>query len=211
MSVMVATRTAVLLEASCCESELPQRFLTQLGVPKYATGASIMPVPDSLQEWREEHRTARKRADRCARLGYTFRRIHRGDHSDDINEINASLPERQGRPMTDGYTTPREHQSLPDYPCDRHRIDSYGVLSGRRLVAYLTLYRVGELALVSMILGHGDHLRDDIMYLLAARVIEDQAGQGGFFYYNRHDSGTDGLRYYKERLGFGAADLEFVL
>jgi hypothetical protein len=65
--------------------------------------------------------------------------------------------------------------------------------------------------MVSMILGHGDHLRNDIMYLLAAGMVEEQAGSGGWFYYNRHDSGTAGLVYYKERIGFHAADIAWSL
>ena len=83
-----------------------------------------------------------------------------------------------------------------------HNIRCYGVLEGETLRAYLTLYRIRGLALISMILGHGAHLSCDIMYRLFAGVVEDQAGLGGWFYYNRHDSGTDGLRYYKERVGF---------
>jgi hypothetical protein len=75
----------------------------------------------------------------------------------------------------------------------------------------MTLYRCGGLSLISMILGHGDHLRDDIMYLLAAGMIAAHAADGGVLFYNRHDSGTDGLRYYKERLGFAERDVEFML
>jgi hypothetical protein len=62
-----------------------------------------------------------------------------------------------------------------------------------------------------MILGHGDFLRDDIMYLLVQGVIDDQAGTGGILYYNLHSSGQDGLRYFKERLGFSPANVEWVL
>ena len=80
-----------------------------------------------------------------------------------------------------------------------------------KLVAYLTLYRVRDLAMISMILGHGDHLKNDVMYLLVSGVIADQAGLGGFFYYNRHDSGTPGLVYFKDRLGFAEADVEWSL
>ena len=52
---------------------------------------------------------------------------------------------------------------------------------------------------------------DDVMYLLAAGTIEEQTPLGGFVYYNRHDSGTSGLVYFKERLGFAAADVEWLL
>lgn len=178
---------------------------------RYQVGASIMNNPASLVDWRAMHRTARKRADRCSRLGYTFSEVDYSRHASDIHEINTSLPQRQGRPMSDGYRRFVERSKLPDYPCSLHRTITYGVLNGEKLVAYLTLHRSGELALVSMILGHGDHLRDDVMYLLFAGVIADQAGCGGILYYNRHDSGEEGLRFFKERLGFSEGRVEWIL
>jgi hypothetical protein len=210
---MEQARTAIALEVRCLESgcrELAERMRDQLDTPTYTDGVSIMPVPESLEAWRAEHRTARKRADRASRLGYRFEPIDRSLWNDAIYEINTSKSERQGRPMSDGYLTRYEHGALPDYPCARHSIHTYGVLD-ESLRAYLTLYRIGQLALVSMILGHGEHLRNDVMYLLFQGVVEEQAGQGGFFYYNRHDSGTEGLRFYKERVGFAPAEIEWVL
>jgi hypothetical protein len=85
------------------------------------------------------------------------------------------------------------------------------VLQGDRLRAYLTTYRVGELVLVSMILGHGEHLEHEIMYLLAEGLIDRQSNRPGVLFYNRHDSGTEGLRFYKERIGFAAGDVEWRL
>ena len=43
---------------------------------------------------------------------------------------------------------------------------------GRDLVAYLVMIRAGELALVSQILGHFDHLENEIMYLLFQHALE---------------------------------------
>lgn len=179
----------------------------KLDTPKYTDGVSLMPVPGSLEDWRGEHRTARKRADRCERLGYRFDEIDRSLYAEDIFAINTSLERRQGRPMSPGYLSRDLPGRLPIYRCPSHYIRTYGVLQDETLRAYLTLYRSGDLALVSMILGHGDYLRDDIMYLLFAGVVADQAGQGGWFYYNSHASGTDGLRFFKERLGFRSADV----
>jgi hypothetical protein len=178
---------------------------------RYQQGVSLMSCPGSLDEWRTEHRTARKRADRCARRGYTFSEISYADYADDIFEINTSLEQRQGRPMADGYRERREHGRLPEFPCHLHNTRTYGVLRGRKLRAYLTLHRSNELGMVSMILGHGDHLADEIMYLLFAGMVEDQAGNAGILYYNRHDSGQDGLRFYKERVGFAEGDVAWSM
>ena len=179
---------------------------------KYQRGASIMEMPATLLDWRAEHRTARKRADRAERLGHRFAEVDFSVHAQDIHDINTSLPERQGRPMSEGYRKKAERSRLPEYPCDRHRTITYGTIQGRdTLRSYLTLHRSGDLALVSMILGHGDWLRDDVMYALVQGVIADQAGSGGILYYNRHDSGTEGLVYFKEKLGFREANVEWVL
>lgn len=173
---------------------------------------SVMDIPASVHQWRSEHRTARKRADHSANLAYTVKEIHRENYTDDIFAINTSLDERQGRRMTQGYRVPQTQTPLPDYECGRHAIRTYGVSDYvGTLVAYLWLYRAGDLALVSSILGHGDHLGNDVMYLLFQQVVgrEREFGEG-FFVYNRHDSGTDGLRYFKERLGFQEAAVEWL-
>jgi hypothetical protein len=126
--------------------------------------------------------------------------------------INTSLARRQGRPMTDSYLQPPDVTPLPDYPCDRHAIRPYGVFHGDQLRAYLFLYRAGELALVSSILGHGAYLADNIMYLLVAEMLEVESAYGpGTVVYNRHDSGTDGLRFFKERVGFTATEVLWAL
>jgi len=159
------------------------------------------------------HRTARKRAARAARLGYTFGPIERSEHIDAIHGINTSAPERQGRPMTAGYVERPSFSPLPDYPCTRHAIRTYGVSSPSGLVAYIVLYICGELALVSQILGHAEHLKDEIMYLLVLEAFRDMLERSGPVqaFYNRHDSGTDGLRFFKERLGFEPARVEWEL
>lgn len=188
---------------------LEEKIRGTVDMPKYRKGAALMRVPVSRAHWESEHRTARKRAWRAERLGYHFDEIDRAMYSDAIYQINISLEHRQGRPMSEGYLEHHQQGSLPNYPCKLHNIRTYGVLHAGTLVAYLTLYRIKELALISMILGHGDHLRNDIMYLLFAGLVADQAELGGCFYYNLWDSGLDGLRYYKEKVGFGPGDIRW--
>jgi hypothetical protein len=191
------------------------RHLAETLAPeRYRLGVSIMPCPDSLEEWRSAHRTARRRADRCARLGYVFSEVDYSQYSDDIFEINTSLEQRQGRPMADGYLIRHQHGRLSEFPCHLHNTRTYGVTISRlkpKLVAYMTIHRSSELAMVSMILGHGGFLKDEIMYLLFAGMVEDQSGYGGILFYNRHDSGTEGLRFYKERVGFREGDVAWSM
>lgn len=203
-----ATRISLELDHEGCKDFAGPLYL-QLSDGRYGE-CSVLPIPVTLDEWRDEHRTARKRADRSERLGYRFSLIDRERFSEDIYLINTSLGERQGRPMSSGYMERTTFGATPDYGCDRHQIRTYGVLRDHCLYAYLWLYQAGDLALVSSILGHGDHLKNDVMYLLAQGVIGDLAGTYGFLVYNRWDSGTDGLRYFKERLGFTEQSVEWL-
>jgi len=206
------TATRISLEAEHEEpcASLARPLLLQL-MQGYET-CSVLPMPSSVEAWRDEHRTARKRSDRATRLGYGFREIAREEYCEDIFAINTSLEERQGRPMSKGYREAQNFLPLQDYPCERHAIRTYGVVDDRgALVAYLWLYRSGDLALVSSILGHGEHLANDVMYLLFQGVVKAQADIGGYFVYNRHDSGTDGLRYFKDKLGFEPMEVRWAI
>lgn len=192
--------------ASCALLALPLYKQLKIG---YET-CSVLPLPADIDNWRDTHRTARKRADRAHRFGYRFEQIERERFIDDIHEINTSLPRRQGRPMSAGYQERQNFVPLPVYPCDQHAIRTYGVLWGSHLFAYLWLYRSGDLALVSQILGHGAHLPNDVMYLLVQGVIGAELEHGGLLVYNRADSGTDGLRYFKSKLGFEATEVQWA-
>lgn len=173
----------------------------QLSSGRYTYPVSVLRL-DDMAAWCAQHRTARKRALRAAAHGYTFAEFERAEFEEDIYAINTSLPERQGRPMSQGYLERLEYQPLPYYPCQRHAIYTLGVISpDAHLVAYLVAYVAGDLMMVSQVLGHGDHLKNDVMYLLMRDAFE-WLPRPLVVFYNRHDSGTDGLRYFKERLGF---------
>ncbi len=208
-----AVQTTIKLEADCgfeeCAAFAGQLYL-QLR-EGYET-CSVMPIPDTLAEWRDEHRTARKRAKKCRELGYRFTVTERHKYADDIHAINTSMPVRQKRPMSAGYSQRPSDTPDPSWPCPRHGVHAYGVLSpGGSLVAYLWLYRAGQLALVSQILGHADHLENGIMYLLWSGMIGyESIDPDGSVVYNRHDSGTPGLRFYKERVGLEETEVAWL-
>lgn len=196
--------------AACAGFSFP--LYHQLSAGKYDV-CSVMEIPESLAEWRESHRTARKRADRAERRGYYAGPLAREQWEEDIHAINTSSPLRQGRPMSSSYLQPQVYPELPDYPCPRHATRITGVWSEHNdLVAYLVMHRAGELALVSQILGHAEHLEYEVMYLLFARaLVREMIGGTGLCVYNRHDSGSEGLRFFKERLGFDPMEVEWAL
>lgn len=215
--VTVATDTiGVRLLADCtdagCEA-FAAPLHEQLGSGAYENCSTLV-IPDSIHEWTAAHRTARKRSARARRLGYVGVAIaDRGAYADDIYAINTSAPERQGRPMSAGYL--ERPSSAPDVPpaCPLHGVHPYGVFApDAKLCAYLWLYRSGDLALVSSILGHADHLPNDVMYELFHTMLCSQAAVGpGVVVYNRADSGTDGLRYFKSKLGLTSSAVEWLL
>jgi hypothetical protein len=206
------TATRISLEVACSDAcaEFAWPLYRQLRDGNYDECA-VLPLP-FLRDWREEHRTARKRSDRAMRRGYSFTTIERHRRADEIHMINTSAGHRQGRPMSDGYLQRPSETPLPTYPCARHAIRTYGVEDREQhLVAYAYIYRAGQLALVSQILGHVDHLENEVMYLLVQDVLkfENMIDRDGMLVYNRYDSGTDGLRFFKDRCGFAPTQVEW--
>lgn len=176
----------------------------------YNRGAAVGPLTDP-EIWLEAHRTARRRAKRAWRLGYRFVNVRRPERADEIHAINTSTDRRQGRPMSAGYLEPSTY-SDPPMDCPIHHVYPYGVLApDGALAAYLWLYRSADLAMVSSILGHADRLDDGIMYLLWYGMLSRQYVRPGTVFYNLWDSGTDGLRFFKERVGLSRMDVEWTL
>jgi len=208
-----ATQTPISLEVGCRRSLLCRDIASGL-LDQLRQGyehCSVLQIPEAIDDWRADHRSARKRAARARRFGYRFQPINRSLYTDDIWAINTSATHRQGRPMTASYRRRPSDAPLPAYACARHSVRTYGVLRGDRLRAYLWLYRAGDLALVSSILGHASDLADGIMFLLFDGVLEAETWHTpGVMVYTRHDSGTDGLRFFKERLGFAAAEVAWL-
>jgi len=202
------------LEVACeyreC-AEFAGPLYRQLAEGNYGQMA-VMQIPVEITEWRDEHRTARKRADRCEKRGYVFTLVRPHERADEIQAINQSMAARQGRPMAPSYRGRPSETPDPVYPCIRHCVRRYGVEDKDGvLVAYLWLYRYGELGLVSQILGHGHHLENEVMYLLWQGMLAcESAEPEGFIVYNRWDSGQDGLRFFKERVGLSETAVRWM-
>src|SRR5689334_23262269 len=67
---------------------------------------SVLMLPEDLDaEWfgTPESYWMRQKIRRAAKLGYEFAPFDHNDRLDDLYEINTSLEERQGRPMTQSY------------------------------------------------------------------------------------------------------------
>lgn len=200
MSTLVGV--GISLELRCCD-DTSEELLAQMGSGKYDR-CSVMDIPRSREEWLSEHTTARRRVARAYARRYWCADLEREKWENDIYKINSSAEHRQGRPMAKAYLQHQSFSPLPDYPCLRHATRISGVWTGSdHLVGYIVVLRQGALALVSQILGHASYLADEIMWPLFAYALEREIAAGpGVVVYNRHDSGTDGLRWWKERAGF---------
>jgi hypothetical protein len=204
-------------------TKLPDRFYQQFtqrdtrhpGAGRYERGCSILVMPSSFREYWSTPNSywLRQRVRRALRDGYDFGTIDRNDYLDDILAINTSLMVRQGRPMASAYLSRPAPISLPTYGCPRHCLRSYGVTRDGHLWAYAWIYQVGQMCLISTILGHGDHQSAGIVPLLVSEAIRHQWESAGLRYamYNLHASGTPGLRFFKEHLGFQPYDVDWIL
>ncbi len=182
----------------------------QLGNGGYNWPMSVLPLERDAEEWLARLGTARKRATFARYRGYGFRPFERSDHQASVNVINRSMPVRQGRPMGDSYMREQVFGPVGEPVCERHRVSQYGVFNRDGLLrAYAVVHRSGELALVSQILGHGDYLEDGIMHLLLVETYAAEQLDGGYLVYNRHDSGTEGLRQFKEWFRFSPMRVEW--
>ena len=143
---------------------------------------------------------------RCAKLGYTFQSFNPNDEIVAIFEINTSSTERQGREMDESYK-----QLVAEWPNDEVN-KWFGIYSKEgKLVAYVWIYLVGEMVLINRILGHGDYLKDNVMYLLMTNVVSKfiNVRQINFIMYDTFGKFENGLVMFKKRIGFKPFTVNF--
>jgi hypothetical protein len=120
---------------------------------------------------------------RAERLGYYADYFAPTDYAEDMVAIHGSKTVRDGRPVEGSYyqrsAAEIARADSRRNPCPYHHHSHWGVFQtsqdgGRdRLVAYVAAARVGACAWYNMIMGHGDHLRHGVMYLLHYRLIAE--------------------------------------
>ena len=162
-------------------------------------------------------------------LGYTVRPFEYAQYVPDIHEINHSKQVRSGGPMRGSYQrsieemggAPKKLHTVRMPACPHHWGLMFGVFRpapGRtqgevvvddQLVGYISLRRVGGVAMYSQILGHGDYLHDFVLVLLHHEIIRwlstERAGHARdleFVMYGGAESGGESLLQWKRRAGF---------
>jgi len=180
--------------------------------PKYwvirnkTLGVALLPVPDDFDAYYKSvngKNSAAYYSRKAKSRGYVVREIDRGKHVDDLHEVKTSRPERGGRPIPEEFYERREE--FPPMPNYRY----WGVLdSAGKLVGFAWIAYYNEVAIVTGIMGHAEHLNDGVMYGLMMHVIQHASEQkaGGdplrFIMYDTFGGAGAGMVMFKQKLGF---------
>lgn len=175
-----------------------------------------------------------REARKSSELGYFCKEFPRMLYIPDIVDINSSMPIRSGMPISAHYL--KSIQELGGYPtsnitlapplCATHAQTHYGVFVPEpehkqgeikvdaRLVGYIIMNRYGNFCNYSIIIGHGDHLKNYIMSLLHLYVMEDILSSGQpkhqglkYLVYHKFITENPGLTFWKKKFGFIPANL----
>ncbi|MGO4404687.1 hypothetical protein AB4Z10_10525 [Bosea sp. RAF48] len=165
-------------------------------------------------------------AKKAARLGVSCVPIHADGYAASIAAIAASKRFRSGGPVLSawvssgaGLVDSREQPTAP--PCASHWTLTWGAFvhedCGARLIAHVSLRRVGDMCRTHEIMCHGDYLKTGalkFLFLEVARWLMDRRApeaQGlRWFMYGAMEHGGVGLHEWKRLLCFEPANLAFA-
>jgi len=165
----------------------------------------------------------------AARKGYRARQFMLTSHVEDMHAIRTSMAFRAAGPVFDRWFLRPEHIAAPASevldvasPCcpvhwtiwwglfapePGHR--QSGVEVGERLVAYVKVMRIGDVAHYTEIMGHSDRLSDGVMLQLHHEITRwlidapEPAAEGvKVLLYGAAEHGGAGLLTWKKRAGF---------
>ena len=163
------------------------------------------------------------------REGYRVRPFYVQSHVQDIHAIRTSMPMRSAGPVLDYWLLKPEHIAEPftqrhefGWPtCPMHWIVWWGVFLpepghmqgemevNERLVAFVKMWRLGDIVHYTEIMGHRDHLEKGVMLLLHRAIVrwliagDVAAGRGArLLLYGALEHGRAGLLTWKKRAGF---------
>jgi hypothetical protein len=157
---------------------------------------------------------------KARRLGFYCKPFDRRYHRLDLYRIDTSKRFRSGPVLAAFLRRMPAHAVRPSTtpepnppPCFHHWYVDWGVFvaaaGDERLVGYLYLKRIGEIARVTALMGHGDYLREGIVKLLFVEVMRwlldhrDPHVRGiRYLHYGAIQHGNAGLTLWKDRFQF---------
>ena len=214
-------------------SDLALRTDAWLNEGALTAGGLALARFEDLADFVEQQRSITKKRGRVNRevaravdAGYTVERFDLASYVVDVHAIHVSKAFRGGKRIKGNYQRsvaemggpPTEVVAPREPACPVHLHEAWGVfvdepghaqgtvVTDRRLVAYIHLRRSGNHAWYSRIMGHADHLRYGVMYLLHREVVAawlppDRRHGLDYVFYGGFNSGPDdgSLRDWKRR------------
>jgi len=188
-------------------------------IRKWADWCSVhMTAPLALlpitSDYREQTIDAKSRnMIRKANRYFYYQTFNYNLHLGEIYEINISLPERQGKAMSQSYQQYPTAIQIPYDLCNVvHRYVFVGGFDERgTLRAYCALAIVGEIAIINTIIGHGANLSDGIMNGMIDYLVNYVGSTTGCKYLNYLDmiNCSVGLASFKSSVGFESIKEDF--
>jgi glycosyltransferase involved in cell wall biosynthesis len=168
-------------------------------------GIAMLPVPDDIDAYIlsiNGKNSAAYYARKAERRGYRVMEIDRNRYADDIHEVKISKPERQGKSIPERFRQKLFYNVMPNY-------NYFGVISSQgKLVACAWVASYNEVAVIAVLLGHGDYLNDGVMYQLVVHIVRyltERKRTGNQVKYLMYDSflgASEGMIMFKQKLGF---------
>jgi hypothetical protein len=175
-------------------------------IPRKSLGAAMIELQGSYADYRlsKMRGIAKNNLKLAMKRKYSYAKIDALSALDQIMEINRSRPERGGSPMAPLYFDRSKFELILRAIGNAHVVRC----RAGKIVAYALVPNFGDLWTFDYVLGHGDHLKSGIMYLLMARVIEEKfelaktAGNPKWIMYDTWLGANPGLRQFKAVVGF---------
>jgi hypothetical protein len=184
-------------------------------IPNKRWGVALLPLPEHFDEYLggKHKELLRRKRRRAMSLGFKLASIDPRAHLDEILAINTSMQLRQQvSSLPAGYLSIESiSEAFKNARIFYGVIDSHGVL---KAYAHTPIY--GEAFVFATLLGHSDDLDKGIMYLLISEVIREMIERRRIGHlplwavYDTFFGARDGLRYFKERLGFKPYKVDWV-
>ncbi len=163
--------------------------------------SAVLVLPGTFEDyrsWFSRKRRSNAMGRKAANLGYKTSPFRPRDYAEQIYRIIHSRPERQGREVEAAFWDRPPDEPFDRYEpigCPRHENLAWGVFTPEGgLAAYLLGMRVGDVLFYEEIMGHADHLDNDVMYLLHAELVGHCIGlrePPEFLHYGPWYSGRD--------------------
>ena len=176
----------------------------------------FLPMYDPDVGTRKERYWCRHNLAMAKEGGYTVGIFNPRKFVREIYAINKSKEIRSGGAMSPAYRRTVDELILEfnsyehKVECEHHWVLWYGCFEGEKLVAYIRLIRMGELAIYARILGHRDHLDNGCMFLMhhiISKALLELPSPVKYTMYGAWASGGEGLQFWKKRCQFLPATL----